>query len=135
MSSAKTRKKLLSIEKRRGLILSKLFEVGRMLRGSYALVYTKCGKDNCWCKDEKGHPHPRITWSEKGRAMTRKVPREHIAWIRKVTDNYRKFRSLRRKLVGLEYETKKLLDILENDMIEKTRKGKSFLEINLQNRR
>ncbi len=106
-----------------------------MLRGSYALVYTKCGKDNCWCKQNMGHSHSRITWSEKAQAVTRKVPSEYIPWVREATDNYRQFRSLRRKSVSLHNETKNLLDTLENELIEKTRLGKNFLMINSQIRR
>jgi len=131
--SNKNRKKLLISEKQRKLILSKLLDVDTMLRGSYAPIYTKCGKANCWCKNQKGHSHSRITWSEKGQPVTRKVPHEYIAWIREVTKNYRQFRSLRRKLVSLEAESKKLLDILENELIERTGRGKSFLEINRRN--
>lgn len=138
MSSKKIqniRKKLLSAERERSCILSELLNVRIMLRGSYALVYTKCGKDTCWCKQGNGHPHPRITWSEKRQGITRKVPRDQIAWVRQVTDNYRQFRSLRRKLISLEVESKKLLDDLENSLIERTRRGRSFLETNVRNRR
>ena len=135
MSSKKYRKKLLRAEEQRRLIVSKLLDVDMMLRGSYALIYTKCGKDNCRCKDKAGHPHSRITWSEQGQGVTRKVPREYIDWIQEATNNYRQFRSLRKNLVSLEAETKRLLDAHEKELIERTRSGKSFLEIDTQNRK
>ena len=129
------RKNLLRAERERSRLLSELLDVRIMLRGSYALVYTKCGKDTCRCKQGKGHPHPRISWSEKGKGITRKVPRDQIAWVREVTENYREFRSLRRSLISLEAESKKLLDDLENALIERTRKGMSFLGTNERNRK
>jgi len=132
--SVKARKKLLAAEQQRKQILEELLREGRMLRGSYAQVYTKCGKQNCWCKDGKGHPHSRITWSEKGEGITRKVPREEIAWVQEVTDRYRRFRSLRRELVRLEAEVRELLNDHEKNVVEKTRSGKDFLEIERPNR-
>ena len=135
VSSKKYRKKLLRTEDERSLIISKLMDVDVMLRGSYALIYTKCGKDNCRCKDKAGHPHSRITWSEQGQGVTRKVPREYIDWIKEVTNNYRQFRLLRKKLVSLEAETKRLLDAYEKELIKSTRSGKCFLEIDTQNRK
>ena len=138
MSSKKmqrTRKDLQRAEQERSRILSELLRVESMLRGSYALIYTKCGKDNCWCKDGKGHPHSRITWCQKGQGITRKVPPDQIAWVREVTENYRNFRSLRRRLLRLQADSKKFLDQIEKDLIENTRKGKSFLETKPQNRK
>ena len=138
MSSKKmqrTRKDLQRAEQERSRILSELLRVESMLRGSYALIYTKCGKDNCWCKDGKGHPHSRITWCQKGQGVTRKVPPDQIAWVREVTENYRNFRSLRRRLLRLQADSKKFLDQIEKDLIENTRKGKSFLETKPQNRK
>ena len=117
MSSKKIQKyriELLRREQERSRILSELVSVKRMLNGSYAMIYTKCGKENCRCKNEKGHPHSRITWSQKGTGFTRKVPLDQIAWVQKVTQNYRNFRSLRRQLNSLELDSKKLLDKIEN---------------------
>jgi len=134
MSIAKYRNKLLNVEKQKSRIISELLGVEMMLRGSFVRIHTKCGKDNCWCKDKKGHPHTRITWSEKGRTITRKVPRQHEDWIQEMIHNYHRFRSLHRKLIDLETETKQLLDDLENVLIDTTRRGKDSLATNKQNR-
>ena len=133
--SENIRKNLLAVEKRRSRILSELRSIRAMLRGSYALVYTKCGKDNCWCKEGKGHGHARLSWSDKGRGMTRKVPRDQIAWVQEVTDRYRHFRSLRRKLSDLAAEGEELLDAHQEELIERTRSHKLFLTSQGQNRR
>ena len=137
MSSKKNKKiekKIVGLESQRKRIISELLNVPIMLRGSYALVYTKCGKDNCWCKHEGGHPHHRITWREKGQGVTRKIPQDYLAWVQEVTKSYRQFRSLRRKLVTLEATTKKSLDAYEHDLIQSTRTAKNFLAVKPQNR-
>ncbi len=121
------KKDLLKVEKERSRILAELLSVRSMLRGSYAVVLTKCGKDTCRCKEGKGHPHARITWTEKGKGTTRKVPSDQIPWVQDVTENYQHFRSLRRKLVRLEAKSKKLFDDVENDLIQRTREGIDFL--------
>lgn len=124
-----TKKAIKILEKKRQVLLTSLLGVSRILRGSYVTVSTKCGRDNCWCNREKGgHAHSRISWSEKGQTFTRKVPKEDVVWIREVTKNYKEVRRMRRKLVELEIQSKRLLDALEVEWIEKTRKGKSYLE-------
>lgn len=137
MSSRKRqnlRNKLLDIERQRTRLLSDLLGMRAILRGSYAQVYTQCGKDGCWCKEGKGHPHSRITWHENGQGFTRKVPLDQIAWIREITDKYRTFRSQRRQLLRLEAQTKKLLDALENHLVQTTRSAKDFLKVCTPNR-
>ena len=100
MSRKKTAliKNIRDFEKQRQQTLSELFDLDDLVRGSLATVYTKCGKDNCRCKNGKGHPHARISWSEKGQGFTRKVPKDEIIWCQEKTENYRKFRSLKSKL-------------------------------------
>lgn len=136
MSRASTRKKIQRLEHHRARVVSELLKVRVMLRGSFTVVHTKCGKPNCWCMDQKkGHPHARLTWSEQGRPVTRKVPRDNISWIRDVTDAYRRFRLLRRQLNRLEVEIKQLLDEIEKTVTKETRKGKDFLTVTAAKRK
>jgi hypothetical protein len=109
--------------------LAELLDSDNLVRGSIATVYTKCGKDNCRCKEEKGHPHARISWSEKGQGYTRKVPKNEIEWCLEKTENYRRFRSLKSKLKDLEGNTANLLNALEDVLVDDTRKDISFLWI------
>lgn len=133
-NAKKIRKKIGQLEKSRRHILSTLLKEIAMLRGSYALVYTKCGRENCHCRNGPGHSHPRITWREKGQGVTRKIPPDQIQWIQRVTEQYRKFRSMRRELPQIDAECKKLLDEYEDYLVEWTREGKAYLEVQKQNR-
>ena len=125
--SSPARKKILAAEALRSRILRELLGPAPILRGSYAMVYTKCGRANCWCSTGKGHPHHRITWSQRGQGVTRKVPRDQIPWIQKVTDNYRRFRLRRGEMLSLDAEIQELLDRHEQHVVEETRSNKSFL--------
>lgn len=129
-----SKKKIRNAEKKRQSIISALLDVSSMVRGSYALVHTKCGRRNCWCSQEKeGHPHSRITWSEQGQSVTRKVPSEDIDWIQEVTSNYKDFRRLRRELLQLENQIRRLLDAYESEVVRKTRKGRAYLQVKTRN--
>ena len=75
MSSASLKKDLLTLLSDYQRLLRELLRGRPHLRGSFHQVYTRCGKPNCWCaKADKGHPHVRLTWSEAGNFVTRKVP-------------------------------------------------------------
>jgi hypothetical protein len=138
MSSTKRQrleKALRDLERQRTRILSDLLATRAILRGSYARIYTKCGKDNCWCKEGKGHPHSRITWSEDGQGFTRKVPSDQVDWVREMTESYRTFRALRRELASLEKQGKRLLDAWEDHLVKTTRSNTDFLKAHGGNRK
>ena len=112
---------------KRQQLITKLLDM-KMIRGSYSVVSTKCGKPNCWCVEGDGHQHARITWTENGKGNTRAVPNEDDQWLTEMTEAYRKFRRLRQNLAALELDMKNCLNTLEQEIINKTRKGRLYLE-------
>jgi hypothetical protein len=123
MSSAKLQQKLLTLQQRAGDHLHQLLQLRPLLRGCFSRVYTRCGKPNCWCAHRaKGHPHARLTWSENGQLTTRKVPPPALDQVQTFTDNYRKFRSLRRQLLSLHAQLQAILDRYEESLILQARK-------------
>lgn len=134
MSTAKYRKKLGDLQKRQEKLIGELLKMRPILRGTVSQVYTRCGKPNCWCAaSPEGHPHLRITWSQKGKMITRKVPSAELSRIRDLTENYRRFRSLRRKLSELNIQIKQMLDFYQTALIEDSRTGMSFLGFRTKN--
>jgi hypothetical protein len=128
MSSASLRQKLLILVPHRRGLIKQLLQDQQILRGSFYRVYTRCGRANCWCAQErKGHVHTRLTWSEEGTRRTRKVPTEQIQRVIELTQNYRQFRSQRRKLTALEARVKDLLDQYERALVAEARQPLSFL--------
>lgn len=125
MSRPQIKKKLKQLLKRQEQLLERLLKSPPMVRGTFSQVQTRCGKPNCWCaSSHKAHSHTRITWSKEGKLKTRKVPPDQIDLIRKLTNNYRQFRSLRRKIATLQTKIRTLLDDLEAERL--TQAPKSF---------
>jgi len=128
MSTTNVRKKLLRLMHRRDKMLEELLRTAPILRGSLSCVHTRCGKPNCWCAESpEGHAHTRMTWSQHGTLITRKVPLEQVQRIAQLTDNYRKFRSLRRALLALDGEVHNLLRLYETAMTDRARRPLGFL--------
>ena len=110
------------------VLLKRLQRLPAGLRGSFSRVYTRCGKSTCWCAHKpQGHPHCRLTWSENGKLITRKVPVEQVQEVLRLTQNYRRFRSLRRQLRAVHNEIVGELDRYEQSLIDRTRSALPFL--------
>jgi len=124
MSTFKTLKK---IEKQRSLLLSDLQRIEHMIRGTYVETHRKCGKSTCWCANEtKGHPSYQISWTKDAKSRSKAIPREDILWIKEMTGNYRKWRTIRSNIRKLEDELRLLIDKLEDDIIRKTEKLRKY---------
>lgn len=116
--------------RRQEQLVEQLLKTPPMVRGTFSRVQTRCGRPNCWCaRSHKGHSHTRITWSKEGKLRTRKVPPDEIDQIRKLTENYRQFRSLRRKITVLQTQMRPLLDELEREQVEEARKSLNLPDI------
>lgn len=128
MSSSAARSKIALLLQRYGDLLQELLRTRSMLRGSFTRVSTRCGKPNCWCaQGPQAHTHCRLTWSQDGGLITRKVPSEAIEQIQELTGNYRKFRSNRRKLLTVEQKIRIALDTFEDALIRQTSKPLKLL--------
>ena len=128
MSSDPQLDKLRSLMTQQQVLLAQLLEGVPMLRGSFSRVRTRCGKANCWCAQAgQGHPHARITWSQGGRLITRKVPEDYLDRVRQLVARYRKFRYRRRRLINLLASFKLALAAYEEALIERTRAPMPFL--------
>ena len=130
MSSPSLKRKLLILLSVRARLLQQLLRQQRILRGSFHQVSTRCGKSNCWCaKARQGHTHARLTWSEEGTIITRKVPAGEAREIIKLTDNYRRFRAQRGQAAALDIKIQERLDQYEKVLIREVRKPLFFLAI------
>ena len=130
MSSDSLTQKLLTLLSDHSRLLRQLLRLRSIMRGSFHQVSTRCGKSNCWCATAaRGHVHARVTWSEEGRFITRKVPAREIKLVLKLTKNYRGFRRQRRQLVAVESRIQDRLDQYEKALIREVRKPLSFLAL------
>lgn len=92
-----------------------------LLKGTVYQMKTKCGKENCKCQKEgKLHTAWRITRSHKGSVYARYLKKEDdILKGRQLTENYRRFRQARAKLIKIHREQIKLVNLLEKGRREK----------------
>jgi hypothetical protein len=128
MSSIFLRKKLRTLATDYGRLLRQILRHDQMLRGSFHQVYTRCGKENCWCaKAKKGHPHTRLTWTEEGTMMTRKVGASERKAVLKLTGAYKRFGQQRRELTALHQQIQDRLDDYEKAVIRQSRKPLGLL--------
>ena len=128
MSSAVFKQKLRDLLSRHGRLLRQILRHQRLLRGSFHQVYTRCGKSNCWCaKAKKGHPHARLSWSEEGTMMTRRVGASEQKAVHQLTATYKRFGEQRRQLSALERQIQDRLDDYEKALIQQTREPLGLL--------
>ena len=85
-----------------------------LVRGSVYELRRKCGKPSCACASGKAlHSCMAITWSAGGRKRLRSVsPKEQLELTR-LTENYRRFRRARARLVELQAKELEVIDRLE----------------------
>ena len=115
------------LEQKSNQLINEILEIQLIIPGSYKVVYCKCGKDNCWCKNAAGHPFRRITWSENGLSKTKAIPEKDVRWINEVTENYRIYKNKIKELQKIEKKLKILLEKHIKEVIHKTRKLKGYL--------
>jgi hypothetical protein len=120
--------KLKSLESARNKLVAELMEIRSMLRGTFEINYRRCGKATCWCAtSEKGHPCNRISGRKDTVGFTISIRKEDVDWVKEVTQTYKRFRKLRQRLRELNEEERQLLNQLEDEIVEKTRKLKDYL--------
>jgi len=127
--STYTLKKIQNKEIQRQEIISQILEKKKMVKGSFCQIFVKCGKKNCHCSNNKGHPHRRMSLKEGGKAFSRAVPSLEHDWIQEMTNNYGEYRKLRKELSKLNKEIEDLLDVIEDNCLEQTKKGKAYLDL------
>jgi hypothetical protein len=123
MSSSSSKKKLWTMAADYGRLVRRILRHEQMLRGSFHQVYTRCGKDNCWCaKAKKGHPHTRLTWTDEGLMMTRKVGTSERKVVLKLTKAYKEFGEQCRELTALHQQIQDRLDDYERAVVQQSRR-------------
>jgi hypothetical protein len=115
-------------EKKRCLLMKELLEIRYMLRGTFRKAFRRCGKSTCWCATaKKGHPHDRINGMKDGKGFTKLIQKQDVTWVKEVTQAYKRFRKLRQQLRKLNEDQRLLINELEDSIIEKTKKLRSYL--------
>ena len=84
-----------------------------LLPGSLYTLRRKCGKPNCLCARGELHESTVLSYRGQGRPQNISPAAEEIDALRQMTDDYRRVRQARAKLVRWQQQVLKLVDELE----------------------
>ena len=100
-----------------------------MIRGSFGVIYQRCGKPTCWCANtkEKGHLCKRLMWSDEDGVKTRSVRDDDQQSVKEAVGQYREFKELRRNLKIEEKKLERLLVEFERNATKNNKTKMGYL--------
>lgn len=122
-----TRRRVQSLGAQHTSLLARLLDTSAMVKGTFRQVYQRCGKPTCRCVDGEGHLSIRISWTEDAKSRTKAIPSADVAWAKSMTGNYKRFRKTRQRIRELNDELNRLLDDLEREILNKTKRQRKYL--------
>ena len=96
-----------SLERQIEKIKRELVQVGELRPGTLSEQYNVCGTPGCRCKaslPDRHGPYYQLSYTRKGKSRTRFVRRENLPAVKKLMNNYARFRSLIDRWVDLEID-------------------------------
>jgi hypothetical protein len=78
-------------------IKARLREIGFICEGSLLERWMQCGKPNCACARDPASQHGpyfQLSWKEKGKTVSRRLPPEHAALYRQWIANRQRLQSI-----------------------------------------
>jgi hypothetical protein len=84
-----------------------------LLPGSLYTLRRRCGKPSCHCAQGELHASTVLSYRGQGRPQSITPPPEHLDAVRKLTEQYRRFRQARTQLLRLQRQVLGLIDRLE----------------------
>jgi len=125
--ASRQRRVLLGLLEDYGRLLRQLLALRELLKGSLYELKTRCGKPSCHCASPQGPPHSTtvLSWSEAGRTRLRAVgPKDRARW-RRLSEDYRRFRQARARLVKIQAQVLLAIDRLEKALLRPSPKKQS----------
>jgi len=99
-------------------LLEDCFAREPLLPGSLYTLRRKCGKSNCRCTRGELHESTVLSYRGEGRPQNISPAPEKIDTLRTMTDDYRRVRQARAKLVRWQRQLLELVDALEAVRVE-----------------
>ena len=99
---------------------ARLREVGFICEGSLVERWMQCGKPNCACASDPASQHGpyfQLSWKEKGKTVSRRLPAEHAALYREWIANRQRLRSIIQEMQHVSRKARRHL--LHAEKIEK----------------
>ena len=112
------RSQLTQAQQALGGLLQDCFGREPLLPGSLYTLRRKCGKPNCRCARGELHESTVLSYRGQGRPQNISPAAEQIDALRQMTDDYRRVRQARAKLVRWQRQVLKLVDELESVRVQ-----------------
>ena len=115
MDLSHCRQKLGALLREETVLAQQIMAREPLLKGTVSRVKVKCGKKNCKCiREGKLYIVWRITRSNEGKTQTKSLCQsELMEKYKKLTGNYRQFRTTRTRLVKIQREVIVLINRIE----------------------
>jgi hypothetical protein len=91
---------------------ARLREVGFICEGSLVERWMQCGKPNCACASNRARrhgPYFQLSWKERGKTVSRRLPPEHAALYRQWVANRQRLRSIIQKMQQVSQKARRHL--------------------------
>lgn len=112
------RSQLRQAQQQLATLLEDCFGRGSLLPGSLYTLRRKCGKPNCRCTRGQLHESTVLSYRGQGRPRNISPSPEQVDTLRQMTEDYRRVRQARAKVVHWQRRLLKLLDELEEARVQ-----------------
>jgi hypothetical protein len=110
---SRIRQRIVQLAAQRQAAEEVLLERPALLKGSLNEVRRTCGNPGCKCARGQKHLCRQLSASVAGKTRTWNVARQNAAKVRRLTENYRRFRRARAAWVKINERMRKLIGELE----------------------
>lgn len=93
-------------------LTARLRQVGFICEGSLVERWMRCGRPNCACARDPGSQHGpyfQLSWKEKGKTVSRRLPAEHAALYRQWITNRQRLQSIIQEMHGVSRKARRHL--------------------------
>ena len=97
----KAREELLNLRTERNRLLRVFYRDEKLVAGSYAEVFIRCGKPTCHCHEEGGHFATRLSRWVNGKLKAKIVRVADREWVKSASDQYKAHKNALKKLRAL----------------------------------
>ena len=107
------RSQLHAVQQQVQAVLESLLAREPLLPGSLYTLRRRCGKPNCHCAQGELHASTVLSYRGQGRPQNITPPPGQFEEVRKLTEDYRRFRKARTQLLRLQRQMVTLIDRIE----------------------
>jgi len=100
-------------------LIRQILALRELLKGSVYELKTRCGKPSCHCASGNGPLHSTtvLSWSQAGRTRLRSLSPQDRSRVRRLAEDYRRFRQCRAALVKIHRRVLAAVDRLEKALL------------------